>query len=121
MVRRNSTLWRFFWRDNPGRRALHGYSLRVELKGLLGPGGQHQLAGDDKGGAHVLAGHFGVVGQGLVQDDLKALKAAAVVEGEKAQVFHVPDGTGPAGYCDRLTGEGLFDPRKAGRWRFGSL
>ena len=86
--------------------ALYDHRFRLQLKGLLGVRGEHQLAGDDEGGADVLAGQFIVIGQGLFQNHLEVLEAAAVIEGQKAQVFHGTDGSRPTGHGDGLATEG---------------
>ena len=88
-----------------GGSAFHDHRLCLQLEGLLGVRGEHQLAGDDEGGADVLAGHFVVIGQGLFQDYLEVLEAAAVIEGQKAQVFHGTDGSRPTGHGDGLATE----------------
>ena len=89
-----------------GGGAFHDHGFRLQLKGLLGVRGEHQLASDDKSGAYILAGHLIVIGQGLFQHHLEVLEAAAVIEGQKAQVFHGTDGSRPTGHGDGLAAEG---------------
>ncbi len=71
-----------------GGGALHGDLDSFQLKGLLGVGGEHQLAGDDEGGAHILLGDLVVVGQRApVHDHLQIAEVAAVVQVTKPKVF----------------------------------
>ena len=80
-----------------GGRPLHRDGRRLDLQRLLGLGGEHHGAGDDKGRAHVLPGNLLVVVQHpRVHDHLQILEAGAVVELDKAEGFHIPDGAGPA-------------------------
>ena len=63
-----------------GGGAFHFNGIGLDLQGLLGLGGQDDLAVDDEGSAHVLLGDLLVVFQGgFLEDDLDALEAAAVV------------------------------------------
>ena len=80
MVRRYSTLWRFFCRGYSG---VEGPSTcdggGLDLQGLLGLGGEDHRAGDNQGRAHVLLGDLLVIFQGaLLKNHLDAFEAAAV-------------------------------------------
>ena len=82
-----------------GGGALHGDLGSFQLKGLLGVGGEHQLAGDDEGGAHILLGDLVVVGQRApVHDHLQVVEAAAIVQGDEAKGLHVAQRAHPAGH-----------------------
>ena len=49
-----------------------------------------------------------VVGERLaVHDDLQVLEAAAVVQGDEAEVLHITDGLDPAGNGHGLAAEGF--------------
>ena len=89
-----------------GGGSLHSDGLGLDLQRLLGLGGQDHGAGDDEGGPHVLAGDVLVVVQHVgVHDDLKIFEAGAVIQFDKAEGLHVPDGPGPAADGDRLSAQ----------------
>ena len=86
---------------------LHGDLGGLQLKGLGGVGGEHQLTGDDKGRAHVLADDLVVIIDGVpVQHHLQALEGAAVVQLQEGEILHIPDGAAPAAYGKALPGKG---------------
>ena len=92
-----------------GGGALYGDGDGLYLQRLLGLGGEDHRAGDDEGGPHVLTGDLLVVVQGVsIHDHLEVLEAGAVVELDKPEGLHVPDGAGPAADGDGLTAEGLL-------------
>ena len=97
-----------------GGDALHLNGNGLDFQRLLGLGSQDDLALDDQGGAHVLAGDFLVIAQDIsVQDDLQVLEAGAVVKLDKAEGLHVTDGTSPAHDGDGLPAEGLLIGKNA--------
>ncbi len=81
---------------------------RRELEGLRRVRGELELAGADERGGDVLVGDLVVVLERLaVHDDLQVLEAAAVVQGDEAEVLHVADGLDPSGDGDGTATEGL--------------
>ena len=85
---------------------LDGGGRKLERLGRIG--GQFDGAGADEGGRDVLMSDLVVVVECLaVHDDLQVAEAAAVVERNKAKVFHVADGLDPAGDGDSLAAERL--------------
>ena len=71
--------------------------IGVDLKGLLGAGGKHDLAGNAHAGVQAALGHLRIVVQlGGLKHHLHALEAAAVVQVHKANVFAVTHALGPA-------------------------
>ena len=98
-----------------GGGALHRDGGGLHLQWLLGLGGEDHRAGDNEGGPHVLAGDLLIVVQHIgVHDHLKVLEAGAVVELDKAEGFHIPDGAGPAAHGDRLSAQGLLVGKDGG-------
>ena len=98
-----------------GGGTLHSDGVGLYLQGLLGAGGEHHSAGDDQGGAYVLAGDLLIIVQHVgVHDDLKILKAGAVIELDKAKGLHVSDGAGPAADGDRLAAQRLLIRKNGG-------
>ena len=94
---------------------LHLDGGRLHLQGLLGLRGKRHLSLDDEGGAHVLPGDFLVVVQDVgVHDHLEVFKAGTVVELNKAEGFHIPDGAGPAHYGDILPAQALLIGKDGG-------
>ena len=78
-------------------RALDLDGVRLELKGLLGLGREHELASDNKRRADVLAGYLVVVGEArALEHDLKVGVRRAVVELDEAEILHVADGALPS-------------------------
>ena len=72
-------------------------AVGVQLKGLLGLGGQDQAAGHPHAGVQAGVGHLLVVGElGRLKDHLQGLEAAAVRQGDEADVLAVADVLGPA-------------------------
>ena len=83
--------------------ALHLDLRGLQLKGLLGPRGQHQGTTHDEGRAHVLMGDLIIIFQASpLEHHLQRLEAAAVVELDEAEVFHIPHGADPAADRDLL-------------------
>ena len=81
---------------------------RGELEGLRGVRRELELAGADERRGDVLMGDLVVVGERLaVHDDLQVLEAAAVVQGDEAEVLHVADGLDPSGNGHLLSAERL--------------
>ena len=77
--------------------AQHGDGVGVDLKGLLGVGGQHQGAGDLKAGVQAALGDLGIVGQFVsLENNLDGLIAAAVGQRDKADIFRIAHSLGPA-------------------------
>ena len=86
-----------------GGDALHLDLAGLQFKGLLGLRGQHQLSAHDQGRAHVLVGDLVVIIQASpLEHHLQRLEAAAVVELDEAEVFHIPHGADPAADRDLL-------------------
>ena len=91
-----------------GGSAFNGDLGGLELKRLLCLGGEDQFALADERCADILTGKLIVVGKLLtLKDYLQALECAAVVELDKAEVFHITDGACPAADGYLLTAEGL--------------
>ena len=87
-----------------GGSALDLNPLRLHLKGLLGVGSQHDSAGYDKSGAHVLVGYLLIILDNTVfKNNLKGIERASVVELNEAEVLQIPDGAGPAAHSDGLS------------------
>ena len=81
---------------------------RGKLEGLRGVRRELELAGADERRGDVLMGDLVVVGERLaVHDDLQVLEAAAVVQGDEAEVLHVADGLDPSGHRHGLPAERL--------------
>ena len=79
----------------------HGDGVGVDLKGLLGVGGQHQGAGDLKTGVQATLGDLGIVGQFVsLENNLDGLIAAAVGQRDKADIFRIAHSFGPAADSD---------------------
>ena len=98
-----------------GGGALHGDGGGLHLQGLLGAGSEHHGAVYDQGGAYVLAGDLFIIVQHVgIHDDLKILEAGAVVELDKAEGLHIPDGAGPAADGDRLAAQRLLIRKDGG-------
>ena len=77
--------------------ALNLDGVRLELKGLLGLGSEHQLAVDNERRADVLAGYLVVVFEvRAFEHYLKVGVRRAVIEFYEAEILHVADGTCPA-------------------------
>ena len=88
--------------------ALDGDFLGLELKGLLGLGREDERSPYDQRGADILMGDLVVIMQpASLEYDLQRLEAAAVVEFDKAEVFHVAHGPDPAAYGKLAAVEGL--------------
>ena len=88
-------------------RALDSYFVRLELKQLLCLRREDERAMDDERRADVLPGDLLVIFErAALKHDLKRLEAAAVVQLDKAEVFHVADGSHPAADCHALPAEG---------------
>ena len=86
-----------------GGGALHRDGGGFHLQRLLGLGGKRHRPLNGEGGPHVLPGDLLVIVQNVgVHDDLKVLKAGAIVELNKPEGLHVPDGSGPAHNGDGL-------------------
>ena len=81
---------------------------RGELEGLRRFRGEFELAGAHERGGDVLMRDLVVVGERLaVHDDLQVAEAAAVVQGDEAEVLHITDGLDPAGNGHGLAAEGF--------------
>ena len=86
-----------------GGNALHFYRVRLQLKGLLGVGRQHQRAAHDERRADVLLGDLGVVCELVgLENDLQVFEAAAVVQLDEAEGVAGADGACPAADGDRF-------------------
>ncbi len=95
--------------------ALHRDLNRLQLKGLLGLRGQDQLTPDDQGRAHVLPGDLLIIFKAsALEHHLQRLEAAAVVELDKAEVFHVTDRADPTAYGQLLPVKGGGFGKNAG-------
>ena len=91
-----------------GGHALDLDMSRLQLEGLLRVGGEHELAPYDECRADVLVRYLVVIFKLLaLENDLKALEAGAVVELNKAEVFHIADGACPAAYGYLFSAEAL--------------
>ena len=88
----------------PGGGALHGDGLRLNLKGLLGLGGQHQLALHNQRRADVDLGNFLEIGKGIVIDNLNRIEVSTVIQDDKAKLLASPAVSYPAAYFYFLTG-----------------
>ncbi len=95
---------------------LHLNGGGVDLKGLLGVGGEHKAALDHQGGAHVaLANLLEVFHLAILKHNLEAAEGGAVVELNEAKGLGGADGAHPASHGDftllKLFGGGkeLFD------------
>ena len=89
-----------------GRGALYLNGLCLQLEGLLGLGGQHQLTGDDEGSTNVLLGNILIILQLVrLDDDLQILEGRAVVQLDEAEGIGGADGAAPAADGDGLTAE----------------
>ena len=78
----------------------------LDLQGLFRLRGQNHGAGDGQGGAHILSGDLFIILQGGgIHNDLQIFEAGAVVELNKAEGFHIPDGAGPAAHGDSLAAQ----------------
>ena len=89
-------------------RALDRDAVGLELERLLGVRCEHELAVHDERRADVLAGDLVIIFElAALEHDLKALEAAAVVELDKAEIFHVADRARPAADGQALAAEGL--------------
>ena len=76
----------------------------LQLKGLLGVRSQHQSAVYYQGGANILSCNLIVIIQAFpLKHDLQRLKAAAVIELDKTEVFHVTNSSDPAANSQALT------------------
>ena len=86
-----------------GGNALDLDGSRLQLKGLLGVGSQHQRAVHNERRADILLGDLGVVFE-LVgfKDDLQVPRAAAVVQLDEAEGVAGADGACPAADGDRF-------------------
>ena len=88
------------------RYALDLYLFRLELKGLLCPGREHKYSRDYKGGADVLTGDLIVVFKRLpLENHLKRLEGAAVVQLDEAEALLIAEIASPAHYGDFLIGK----------------
>ena len=84
--------------------ALHLNLVRFQLKGLLCLRRQHESTVYDQGGANILLCDLLVIIQAApLKYDLQGFKAAAVIQLDKAEVFHVADGSDPAADSELLT------------------
>ena len=91
-----------------GGGALHGDLLRMDLKGLLGLGGQQQVAGNNKRRADILAGNLIIIGQFIfLKHHLQIAEVAAVVQLDEAKGLAGAQGAHPAANSDRLRGVAL--------------
>src|SRR5699024_4464773 len=85
-------------------------AVGVQLKGLLGLGGQDQAASHPHTGVQAGVGYFLVVCElGSLKDHLQSLEAAAVRQGDEADVLAVEDVFGPAadGQNGAVGGDGV--------------
>ena len=89
------------------------HAVGVQLKGLLGLRGEHQLALDAQAAVQTGVDDFVVVGQlAGFQHDLQGLEAAAVRQGDEADVLGVADVLGPAADGDLgAVGGGVLEQR----------
>ena len=87
-----------------GGGALYGDGLRLNLKGLLGLGGEHQLALHDQGSADVNFGNFLEIRKGIVIDNLDRIEVSTVIQDDKAKLLASPAVSYPTAYFNFLTG-----------------
>ena len=86
-----------------GRRALDGYRIRLQLKGLLCLGSQHKRTIHYQRRTDVLSGYLIVIIKSApLKHDLQRLEAAAVIKLDESKVFQVTDGSDPAADSDLL-------------------
>ena len=86
--------------------ALHLDGVRLDLQRLLGVRRQHHGALDDQRRAHVLRRDVLVIGQFVGgHDHLQILEAGAVVQLDKAEGLHIPDGARPAAHGNFLAAQ----------------
>ena len=76
----------------------------LDLEGLLGAGSQHQLAGDDQGGADVDLADLLEIGDGIIIDDLDGGEVGAVVQDDEAKLLAGTAVADPAADGDGLAG-----------------
>ena len=88
-----------------GGGTLYGDLLGVDLKGLLGLGGEQQPAPDDEGGADILSGDLIKIRELiLLEYYLQIAEVAAVIQLDEAQRLTGAQGAYPAADGDRLGG-----------------
>ena len=80
--------------------------LGMDLARLFRAGGQDQFTGDTQSGTNVAFGDLFEIGDlRVLKNHLQIIKAAAVVELDKAQRFGIADGFRPAANGDSLVGQ----------------
>ena len=87
-----------------GGGAFHGDGAGLNLKRLLGVGGQHQRTLDDQGRADIDLGDLLEIGHGVVVYNLNGGEVGAVIEGDEAKLLASPAVADPAAYLDFRTG-----------------